>query len=137
MERNSAPQDQQLLHQVVETENMHKAWSKVKSNKGAAGVDGRDIEETLLSSDRGTPQGGPLSPLLSNIILDDLDKELEKRGHSFVRYADDCNIYVRSRKAGDRVMQSLTKFVEGKLKLKVNREKSAVDRPLEEDLSGV
>src|SRR6056297_2258855 len=110
---------------------------KVKSNKGAAGVDGRDIEETLLSSDRGTPQGGPLSPLLSNIILDDLDKELEKRGHSFVRYADDCNIYVRSRKAGDRVMQSLTKFVEGKLKLRVNREKSAVDRPLEEDLSGV
>jgi len=271
--RNSDPQDQQLLQQVVETENMHKAWAKVKSNKGAAGVDGRDIEETLvylrknwptirkkilegtyqpqpvlrvtipkpgggvrqlgiptlldrliqqaiaqvlapffephfsessygfrpgrnaheavkkardyqkegkrwvvdmdlkqffdevdhdilmsrigrkvkdknlkrfinailkagiqereniLSSDRGTPQGGPLSPLLSNIILDDLDKELEKRGHSFVRYADDCNIYVRSSKAGERVMQSLTKFVEEKLKLKVNREKSAVDRP--------
>lgn len=74
----------------------------------------------------GTPQGGPLSPLLSNIVLDELDKELEKRGHSFCRYADDCNIFVRSRKAGERVLASLIKFIEEKLKLKVNREKSGV-----------
>ncbi|RYG71057.1 group II intron reverse transcriptase/maturase [Lentibacillus lipolyticus] len=77
----------------------------------------------------GAPQGGPLSPLLSNIVLDELDKELEERGLCFVRYADDCNIYVRSRRAGLRVMKSITKFIEGKLKLKVNEEKSAVDRP--------
>ena len=74
----------------------------------------------------GTPQGSPLSPLLSNIVLDELDKELEKRGHSFCRYADDCNIYVRSKKAGERVMESLVKFIEQKLKLKVNRKKSGV-----------
>ncbi len=74
----------------------------------------------------GTPQGSPLSPLLSNIVLDELDKELEKRGHDFCRYADDCNIYVGSRKAGERVMESLIKFIEGKLKLKVNRKKSGV-----------
>ncbi|MBT2217864.1 group II intron reverse transcriptase/maturase [Virgibacillus dakarensis] len=77
----------------------------------------------------GAPQGGPLSPLLSNIVLDELDKELEKRGLHFVRYADDCNIYVRSKRAGLRVMKSITKFIEGKLKLKVNEQKSAVDRP--------
>lgn len=74
----------------------------------------------------GTPQGGPLSPLLSNLLLDELDKELEKRGHRFCRYADDCNIYVRSREAGERVMASVTQFLEKRLKLKVNREKSAV-----------
>jgi len=78
---------------------------------------------------QGTPQGGPLSPLLSNILLDDLDKELERRGHSFCRYADDCNIYVRSQRAGDRVMESIQNFVEKRLKLRVNPEKSAVDRP--------
>jgi len=74
----------------------------------------------------GTPQGGPLSPLLSNIVLDELDRELEKRGHSFCRYADDCNIYVSSRKAGERVMESVVHFIEKKLKLKVNRSKSGV-----------
>lgn len=74
----------------------------------------------------GTPQGGPLSPLLSNIVLDELDKELEKRGHAFCRYADDCNIYVNSKKAGERVMTSLINFIERKLKLKVNRKKSGV-----------
>jgi len=74
----------------------------------------------------GTPQGGPLSPLLSNLLLDELDKELEKRGHKFCRYADDCNIYVRTAAAGERVMASVTRFLEGKLKLRVNREKSAV-----------
>lgn len=77
----------------------------------------------------GTPQGGPLSPLLSNILLDDLDKELERRGHAFCRYADDCNIYVRTEVAGQRVMASVTRFLEDKLRLKVNAEKSAVDRP--------
>jgi RNA-directed DNA polymerase len=74
----------------------------------------------------GTPQGGPLSPLLSNIVLDEMDKELERRGHDFCRYADDCNIYVRSRKAGERVMASIADFIEKKLKLKVNYEKSGV-----------
>ncbi len=77
----------------------------------------------------GTPQGGPLSPLLSNILLDDLDKELEKRGHAFCRYADDCNLYVRTKRAGERVMTSITRFLHERLKLRVNPEKSAVDRP--------
>src|SRR5271155_2593722 len=77
----------------------------------------------------GTPQGGPLSPLLSNLVLDELDSELERRGHRFVRYADDCNIYVRSEKAGRRVMESLTRFIERRLKLQINAEKSAVARP--------
>jgi RNA-directed DNA polymerase len=77
----------------------------------------------------GTPQGGPLSPLLSNVLLDELDKELERRGHCFVRYADDCNIYVRSRHAGERVLTSLERFLSKRLRLTVNREKSAVDRP--------
>jgi len=76
----------------------------------------------------GTPQGGPLSPLLSNIVLDELDKELENRGHAFVRYADDCNIYVKSQAAGERVLDSISRFIEGKLKLKVNQEKSGVRR---------
>ncbi len=80
-------------------------------------------------TEEGTPQGGPLSPLLANILLDDLDKELTKRGLRFVRYADDCNIFVASKRAGERVMRSITHYVEGKLKLKVNRDKSAVDRP--------
>jgi RNA-directed DNA polymerase len=77
----------------------------------------------------GTPQGGPLSPLLSNILLDDLDKELERRGHAFCRYADDCNIYVRSKRAGDRVLAGVTQFLAQRLKLKVNQTKSAVARP--------
>lgn len=80
-------------------------------------------------TDEGTPQGGPLSPLLSNLMLDVLDKELEKRGHCFVRYADDCNIYVSSRRAGERVMASVERFLATRLKLKVNRTKSAVDVP--------
>ena len=74
----------------------------------------------------GTPQGGPLSPLLANLLLDDLDKELERRGHRFCRYADDCNIYVRSEAAGKRVMESVTRFLQKRLKLRVNRGKSAV-----------
>lgn len=78
--------------------------------------------------EEGTPQGGPLSPLLANILLDDFDRELERRGHSFCRYADDTNIYVRSQRAGERVMRSVTQYLERKLKLQVNREKSGVDR---------
>lgn len=85
---------------------------------------------------KGTPQGGPLSPLLSNIMLDDLDKELESRGHSFCRYADDCNIYVRSRRSAERVLESISRYVEGKLRLKVNRRKSAVARPWERTFLG-
>ena len=77
----------------------------------------------------GTPQGGPLSPLLSNILLDDLDKELERRGHCFCRYADDCNIYVGSTTSGHRVLASITRYLVTKLKLRVNHAKSAVDRP--------
>jgi RNA-directed DNA polymerase len=88
------------------------------------------MENGLVSpTDEGTPQGGPLSPLLSNIVLDDLDRELEQRGHAFVRYADDCNIYVRSERAGQRVMEGITDFITRKLKLRVNQAKSAVDRP--------
>jgi len=79
-----------------------------------------------IARHEGTPQGGPLSPLLANLLLDDLDKELERRGHRFCRYADDCNIYVRSQAAGERVMTSVTAFLEGRLKLRVNRQKSAV-----------
>lgn len=90
---------------------------------------GVQCPEGILPTDKGAPQGGPLSPLLSNILLDDLDKELERRGLSFCRYADDCNIYVGSRRAGERVMDSITRFIEGTLKLIVNQEKSAVDRP--------
>lgn len=90
-----------------------------------------DIQEqgTLNPCKQGVPQGGPLSPLLSNIILDKLDKELEQRGHRFVRYADDVSIYVKSKRAGDRVMESISTFIEKELKLKVNMEKSSVTRP--------
>jgi RNA-directed DNA polymerase len=84
----------------------------------------------------GQPQGGPLSPWLSNVMLDVLDKELERRGHKFVRYADDCNVYVASQRAGERVMTSITKFLHSKLKLQVNQEKSAVDRPQRRKLLG-
>ena len=83
----------------------------------------------VTESYQGCPQGGPLSPLLSNIMLHELDRELESRGHKFCRYADDCNIYVKSRKAAERVMKSITAFLENKLKLRVNRDKSAIDRP--------
>src|ERR1700758_4219822 len=88
------------------------------------------MEGGLVSpTEEGTPQGGPLSPLLSNLMLDVLDKELEKRGHRFVRYADDCNIYVRSQRAGERVMAGIEKFLTKRLKLKVNKAKSAVAKP--------
>jgi RNA-directed DNA polymerase len=95
------------------------------------------MENGLVSPvEEGTPQGGPLSPLLSNLVLDELDRELERRQHRFVRYADDCNIYVASERAGNRVMQSVTGFIQRRLKLKVNEAKSAVARPQERKFLG-
>src|SRR5271167_3762642 len=95
------------------------------------------MENGLVSpSVEGTPQGGPLSPLLSNLVLDELDRQLERRGHRYVRYADDSNIYVRSEQAGRRVMKSITRFIEHKLKVKVNETKSAVARPQERKFLG-
>ncbi|ATY85356.1 group II intron reverse transcriptase/maturase [Kyrpidia spormannii] len=87
------------------------------------------VNGVVMEREEGTPQGGPPRPLLANILLDDLDKELEKRGHRFVRYADDANIYVRSRRAGERVLASIRKFLQERLKLKLNEQKSTVDRP--------
>jgi RNA-directed DNA polymerase len=95
------------------------------------------MENGLVSPvEEGTPQGGPMSPLLSNLVLDELDRELERREHRFVRYADDCNIYVASERAGKRVMQSVTCFIQRRLKLKVNEAKSAVARPQERKFLG-
>lgn len=84
------------------------------------------VNGVVEGTGKGTPQGGPISPLLSNIVLDELDRELEKRGHRFVRYADDCNIYVKSRRSAERVLASTQKYIERRLRLKVNEEKSAV-----------
>jgi RNA-directed DNA polymerase len=96
------------------------------------------LEEGLVNPvDEGTPQGGPLSPLLSNIVLDEFDRELERRGLWFARYADDSNIYVRSKRAGERVMESVTRFIATKLKLKVNEMKSAVARAVGAEVSGI
>jgi RNA-directed DNA polymerase len=95
------------------------------------------MENGLVSpSVEGTPQGGPLSPLLSNLVLDELDQELERRGHRFVRYADDSNIYVRSKRAGQRVMESIRRFITQKLRLQVNEAKSAVARPQDRKFLG-
>jgi RNA-directed DNA polymerase len=95
------------------------------------------MEDGLVSPvDEGTPQGGPLSPMLSNLVLDELDRELERRGHRFVRYADDCNIYVGSERAGQRVMESVTRFITHRLKLKVNQAKSAVAQPRQRKFLG-
>jgi len=96
-----------------------------------------EMENGLVSPlEKGTPQGGPLSPLLSNLVLNELDQELERRGHRFVRYADDCNIYVRSERAGQRVMGSLTRFLTQRLRLKVNAAKSGVARPWQRKFLG-
>lgn len=116
--------------------------SRKVRDKRVLGLIGRFLRAGMMQNGicvqraEGTPQGGPLSPLLANILLDDLDKELEKRGHKFCRYADDCNIYVRSLAAGKRVLASVTEFLEKKLKLKVNREKSAVDKVQERKFLG-
>ncbi|NIR52626.1 MAG: group II intron reverse transcriptase/maturase, partial [Phycisphaerae bacterium] len=89
------------------------------------------VDDAFHERLEGTPQGGPLSPFLANLLLDELDRELERRGHRFVRYADDCNIYVRSRRSAERVLRSLTRFLSMRLRLKVNESKSAVGRPWE------
>jgi RNA-directed DNA polymerase len=95
------------------------------------------MEDGLVKpTEEGVPQGGPLSPILSNLILDDLDKELERRGLRFVRFADDCNTYVASKRAGERVMESITKFLSKRLRLKVNEAKSAVGRPWQRKFLG-
>src|SRR5499433_3200552 len=114
-----------LIAKIAEQVSDKRLWKLVRAFL-RAGV----MENGLVSTSvEGTPQGGPLSPLLSNLVLDELDRELERRSHRFVRYADDCNIYVRSEKAGRRVMASLTRFIERRLKLQINTEKSAVARP--------
>jgi len=142
-----------LMEAVVERGNLWLAYQRVVENKGAAGVDQLAVSELkghlkrhwptiragLLAGeyqpqpvrrvDIPKPQGGPLSPLLSNVLLTELDRELERRGHAFCRYADDCNIYVASERAGAGLLQSLTVFLGERLKLKVNQAKSAVARP--------
>lgn len=121
-----------LMGRIMQREN-NKALLKLIRAFLNAGV----MENGLVSSTQeGTPQGGPLSPLLSNLVLDELDKELEERGHKFVRYADDCNIYVKSERAGQRVMDSASDFITRQLKLKVNASKSAVARPKERTFLG-
>lgn len=94
------------------------------------------VNGVVMETERGTPQGGPLSPLLSNIVLDELDRELEKRGHRFARYADDCNIYVKSQRSAERVMASVTRYIEKKLRLQVNEEKSAVELAVKRQFLG-
>jgi RNA-directed DNA polymerase len=97
---------------------------------------GMQSSEVVIDRSEGTPQGGPLSPLLANILLDGLDRELERRGHAFCRYADDCNIYVGSRRSGERVMETVTRFLEQRLRLRVNRAKSQVARARERTFLG-
>ena len=97
---------------------------------------GQAEDGLVRATGEGTPQGGPLSPLLSNLVLDELDRELERRGHRFVRYADDSNIYVRSERAGQRVMASVSAFITKRLRLKVNETKSAVARPWDRKFLG-
>jgi group II intron reverse transcriptase/maturase len=97
---------------------------------------GAMIEGVIVRSEEGAPQGSPLSPLLSNIVLSELDEKLEERGHRFVRYADDCNIYVRSERAAQRVMESTSRYIESRMRLKVNEEKSAIGRAVERQFLG-
>ncbi len=138
---------QELGYSWVVDIDLEKFFDQVNHDRLMARIAGRETDKRLLKliraflsagvlenglvspTDEGTPQGGPLSPLLSNLVLDELDRELERRGLLFARYADDCNIYVRSERAGCRVMDSITRFIVRKLKLKVNARKSAVARP--------
>ncbi len=115
--------NQDRLMSRLKTKIVDKRVLKLVNEYLKAGV---MVNGVVMETTEGTPQGGPLSPLLSNIVLDELDKELEKRGHRFVRYADDCNIYVKSKRAAERVMESVTRYIEKKLRLQVNEEKSAV-----------
>lgn len=121
-----------LMSRIMQRENDPALWKLIRAFLNA-GV----MEHGLVSpTEEGTPQGGPLSPLLSNLVLDELDKELEQRGHAFVRYADDCNIYVHSERAGQRVMDGVCRFIAERLKLKVNSSKSAVARPRQRKFLG-
>lgn len=116
-----------------------RAEHRAEVSRGHGSDEGREsrLEQGVLTPTReGTAQGGPLSPLLANLVLDELDRELDRRGLRFVRYADDCNVYVRSARAATRAFENLTAFIEGVLKLKVNRAKSAVARPWERKLLG-
>ncbi len=122
-----------LMHRVKQRIEDRRVLKLINGYLKAGIMTGAQVEP----SQEGAPQGGPLSPLLANLLLDDLDKELERRGHRFVRYADDCNIYVRSRRAGERVLESLTRFLERQLKLSVNQNKSAVDRPWRRSFLGI
>ncbi len=121
-----------LMAQIAKRINDKHLLKLIRAFLGAGVMEGGLVSPV----DEGTPQGGPLSPLLSNIVLDELDRELERRGHRFVRYADDSNIYVRSRRAGERVMTSIKQFITRQLKLKVNEQKSAVARPRERKFLG-
>jgi RNA-directed DNA polymerase len=122
-----------LMGRVAKREKDKRVLKLIRAflNAGVVMEDG-----VVIPTEEGTPQGGPLSPLLSNLMLDDLDRELERRGHRFARYADDCNIYVRTERAGQRVMESISGFITKKLKLKVNREKSAVAVPWQRKFLG-
>lgn len=133
------------LEQFFDRVNHDKLMSEVEKrikDPRVSTLIGRYLKAGLLADglvvavDEGTPQGGPLSPLLSNLLLDHLDHELERRGHRFVRYADDANIYVKSERAGRRVMASVSRFLTRKLRLRVNEEKSAVARPWERKFLG-
>ena len=114
-----------LMSRIMQRENDVALVKLIRAYLNAGVMENGVVSPT----EEGTPQGGPLSPLLSNLVLDELDKELEQRGHAFVRYADDCNIYVHGERAGQRVMAGVSRFITGKLKLKVNTSKSAVARP--------
>src|SRR6266853_853280 len=121
-----------LMGQVAKRISDRRMLTLIRAFLNAGVMEGGLVSPTV----EGTPQGGPLSPLLSNLVLDDLDRELERRGHRFVRYADDSNIYVRSERAGQRVMESVKRFIAAKLKLKVNESKSAVAKPQERKFLG-
>src|SRR5438093_3135351 len=122
-----------LMGQVAKRVEDKRLLRLIRAFLKAGVMEDGTVRETLA----GTPQGGPLSPLLSNLVLDELDRELEHRGHRFVRYADDCNIYVRSERAGQRVMDGIKRFITQRLKLKVNDKKSAVARPAGAEVSRI
>ena len=132
---------EQFFDRVNHDVLMHRLGRRIEDKRLLALI-GRYLRTGILEGGvisprtEGTPQGGPLSPLLSNILLDDLDKELERRGHRFVRYADDCNVYVQSKAAGERVLASLERFLNQRLRLTINRSKSAVDRPWKRSFLG-
>ncbi len=119
----------QTLSHRIEDKQLLKLIRKYLTN-------GIMVEGIVNTREEGTPQGSPLSPVLSNIVLDEMDKELESRGHKFVRYADDCSIYVKSNKAAERVLKGITEYIEKKLKLKVNKEKSKISSANKSSLLG-